>query len=418
MKTHCGYVYRTPVYVGVLSTCRAGLVCYLKGLKLMGDFVFNLSPTLVAGTDVLLSLGERVQKYGQRFMLILDPSFKDMEIVLSIKRSLEQKALKLFSFDGIKKSVDTETVMRTLKLAKVAHIDAVIVLGDVITCSLAKAISSLYNETEAIYNYLEGQPILGVPLPLIQIPTSCDNPFLFSTSLYLSDSRNRHIAQLKCKEDISSLVFFDSNVFKSLSLNSLNLTIFAGLALAIDAYVSRKANFFSDALLKKAISLFVHSFRVLNENLAEGTIEQIVIQATLLNAIALSSSSPGMAMAVAEVGNGKYDLSIPQLLTIMLPSVLEDSIPSNLSKVADIVSLFIKDSDKVGIGLEDVTHKGIEELINILLKIGLPVKFQSLDLELEDITSMADAVLSVDFINYIPRSMTSLDILELLKKAY
>jgi len=384
----------------------------------MGDFVFNLSPTLVAGKDVLLSLGERVQKYGQRFMLILDPSFKDMEVVLSIKRSLEQKALKLFSFDGVKKSVDTETVLRTLKLARAAHIDAVIVLGDVITCSLAKAISALYNETKPIYNYLEGQPIEESPLPLIQIPTSCDNPFLFSTSLYLADSRNRHIAQLKCKEDISSLVFFDSNVFKSLSLNNVNLTIFAGLALAIDAYVSRKANFFSDALLKKAISLFVHAFRVLNENLAGASIEDIIAQATLLNAVALSSSSPGIAMAIAEVGNGKYDLSIPQLLAIMLAPLLEDSIPSNLSKVADVASFFLKDSDRAGLGLEEVTHKGIEELTNILLKLGLPAKLQSLDLELEDLTSMADTALNVDFINYIPRSMTSLDILELLKKAY
>ena len=56
----------------------------------MGDFVFNLSPSLIAGADVLISLGDHVSKYGFRFMLIVDPAFKDMELLVRIKQSLEQ----------------------------------------------------------------------------------------------------------------------------------------------------------------------------------------------------------------------------------------------------------------------------------------------------------------------------------------
>ena len=159
----------------------------------MSDFVFNLSPNLIVGTDVILSLGEHVVKYGSRFMLIQDPSFKDVELLVKIKQSLEQKSIKLFGFDGIKKSSDTETVLRALKLAEVAHVDGIIALGDTVTCSIAKAVACLYNETKPIYRCFEGETVNASPLPLVQIPTDCDNPFLFGNSIYLTDSRERAV---------------------------------------------------------------------------------------------------------------------------------------------------------------------------------------------------------------------------------
>ena len=139
----------------------------------MGDFVFNLSPNLVAGADILISLGDYVSKYGSRFMLIVDPAFKDVELLVRIKQSLEQKSLKLFSFDGMQRTADSETVVRALRLAQVAHVDGVIALGDVITCSIAKSVASLYNETKPIYNYLEGEIITEAPIPTcVPSPTS------------------------------------------------------------------------------------------------------------------------------------------------------------------------------------------------------------------------------------------------------
>lgn len=384
----------------------------------MIDFVFNLSPKIISGIDVLLSLGEAVSPYGSRFMLIQDSSFKDIELVVKIKQSLEQKGLKLFSFDVIKKSPDTETVLRVLKLAEAAHIDAVVVLGDVVTCSVAKAVALLYNEKKSIYNYLEGEPVTEKSLPLIQIPTTCNNPFLFANSVYITDSRNRKVSALKCRENISPIAVFDSNIFKTASLNQMREMILSSISVATDAYISRRSNFFSDALLKKALHLLSLALDAENNSSLGKTIEEIVTQCAVLMSIALGTSSPGLATAIATVGNGRYDIAFSSFLPIMLPQILRDSISSNLQKVAEIVSLFEKDNTVLESDLETVALRGIETISKKLLNSELPAKLGSLDLAMDDLSAMAEGVLMIDFINYIPRSLASQDILEILKNAY
>ncbi len=381
----------------------------------MTDFVFNLSPKIISGVDVLLSLGETVSAYGSRFMLILYPSFKDVELVVKIKQSLEQKGLKVFSFDAIKKSPDTETVLRVLKLAEAAHIDGVVVLGDVVTCSVAKAVALLYKENKPIYDYLEGEPITEKSLPLVQIPSTCNNPFLFSNSVYITDSRNRKVSAIKSRENISPVLVFDSNVFKAASLNKMREMIFSGIAIATDAYISRRANFFSDALLKKALQLLSLALDSEHDSLAGKSLEETVTQAAVLISIALGTSSAGLAAAISTVGNGRYDIDFSSFLPMMLPHVLRDSITSNLEKVAEVASLFEKSGDG---DLESVALKGIEAVSEKLLALEMPCKLASLDLTMDDLSAMAEAVLMVDFVNYIPRSLTSVDVMDLLKKAY
>ncbi len=386
----------------------------------MGDFVFNLSSNLIVGTDILISLGDYVSKYGTRFMLILDPTFKDVDLLVRVKESLEQKSLRLFSFDGIKKSPDTDTVLRCLKLASAAHVDGVIVLGGIVTCSIAKAVASLYNEKNTIYSYLEGQPITEKPLPLIQIPTVCNNPFIFTNTLYLTDSRRRTVSALKCYDDVASLVLFDSSVYKKLSLNALRLAIFSGLSLAVDAYISRRANFFSDALLKKAISLFVLALNQDHDKIIGQSIEETLTQAGILSAMAFKSSSVGLAAAVSIVANGKYNASVSSVLAIMLIAVLQDAVSSNLFKVSEIAFLFLegKKTDVSNENLEEFSLKGIEALKEKMLGLELPTKMSNLNLALEDMTSVAEEILTLDFINYIPRLLTSLDALEIIKRLY
>jgi len=385
----------------------------------MADFVFDLSPKIISGTDVLLSLGEVASSYGSRFMLILDPSFKDVDLVVKIKQSLEQKGLKLFSFDALKKSPDTETILRVLRLAEAAHIDGVVVLGDVIACSVAKAVASLYNEKETIYTYLEGQPITEKPLPLIQIPTTCNNPFLFTNSIYITDSRNRNVSALKCRENTCPMVVFDSEVFKTLSLNKMREMLFSALTIATDAYISRRANFFSDALLKKALTLLQLALDDKQDDLAGKTLEEICVQCAVLLSIALPSSSAGLATAVSTVANGRYDISFSAILPVMLPYILRDSVSSNLQKVSEVASFFLEvPPDCASSDLEKTAMAGIDTISEKLLKANLPAKLGSLELATDDLPPMAEAVLMIEFINYIPRSLTSLDVLEILKKAY
>lgn len=77
-----------------------------------------------------------------------------------------------------------------------------------------------------------------------------------------------------------------------------------------------------------------------------------------------------------------------------------------------------KKTDVSNENLEEFSLKGIEALKEKMLGLELPTKMSNLNLALEDMTSVAEEILTLDFINYIPRLLTSLDALEIIKRLY
>ena len=132
----------------------------------------------------------------------------------------------------------------------------------------------------------------------------------------------------------------------------------------------------------------------------------------------VKSSNLGFASAISLTSNAKYGVDIPSMLSILSSFVFEDAISSNLSKVAEVSEAFLLDEKPEGVTLEELSQKAIGIIRERLMSIELPSKIASLDLALEDMTCVAEQALTLDFMNYIPRSLTSNDVLEIIKKAF
>ena len=166
--------------------------------------------------------------------------------------------------------------------------------------------------------------------------------------------------------------------------------------------------------------MFVLALNQDHDKIIGQSIEETLTQAGILSAMAFKSSSVGLAAAVSIVANGKYNASVSSVLAIMLIAVLQDAVSSNLFKVSEIAFLFLegKKTDVSNENLEEFSLKGIEVLKEKMLGLELPTKMSNLNLALEDMTSVAEEILTLDFINYIPRLLTSLDALEIIKRLY
>ena len=194
--------------------------------------------------------------------------------------------------------------------------------------------------------------------------------------------------------------------------------IFSALTIAFETYISRRSNFFSDALIKKAISLYIVAINPEHDSIVGQSIEDTICQAAVLLAMGGKSSNVGFASAIALTTNGKYNVDIASMLTVLSSFVIEDAITSNLSKVADFSQSFLRNENPVDMTLEELSYKCVEVIRQRLLNDELPSKIASLDLALEDMTGVAEDTLRFDFMNYIPRSLTSNDVLEIIKKAF
>ncbi|AGT43003.1 iron-containing alcohol dehydrogenase [Treponema pedis] len=383
----------------------------------MADFVFRLSPNIILGNYSLARIGEEAVKFGNNFMFVADPFFEDLGLIEKIKNALEEKHISLFTFNGFGKTPDSDIIERALSLARGARIRGVIACGDMVACSIGRAIASLYNETKSIYNYIEGEPITAEPLPFIQIPTTCNNPFLFGTTSGILDSRSRTVNLLKIQEGLCKLVIFDSNTYAGLAPNAMTAMSFAGLSTAFEGYVSTKGSFFSETVLGKAISIYLLSLDPQREKLVGTSREELLTQAACLSSMGIAASAPGLGTAISLAAGGKYGIASSLISTILLPYVLNDTISSNLAKTASVARMLGETMPEGGDAVE-LSKRGIEEIRRQLAEANLPTRLKDIDLTIEALVPVSEDAAKLSFMNYIPHPMSSRDIFEIIKQAF
>ena len=152
-------------------------------------------------------------------MIILDPVLNEYDVADKLKQSLTDRNIEFFVFDEVPNAPDTSVVQRALELAKDAHIHGIITAGGTKAANIGRAVAALYNEVHDIYEFVDGATPTCAPLPLICIPTSMRDMFIFSDKTPVIDGRNRQLKLLKMQQHVCKLALFDPNLSISLTEN-------------------------------------------------------------------------------------------------------------------------------------------------------------------------------------------------------
>lgn len=221
----------------------------------MADLSFKVSPNIVLGSYSASRIGQAVIKTGTRFMLISDPILRETGTLEKITKALDSKRIDYFIFDELADGADSELLARALKLARESHIHGVIALGGGKPISIARALCAFYNEIHGFYDFLDGASTTTSALPMICIPTTIRDAFIFTDTIPLVDARSSTLKLIKAQNGLCKLVVFDPTLTESLSENQTQSMTLETLCLATESYLSQKANFFSDMIAEKSAEL-------------------------------------------------------------------------------------------------------------------------------------------------------------------
>lgn len=383
----------------------------------MTDFIFKISPNIILGPYTVTRLGQNALEWGSRYMVIMDPILKETGTAEKITAPLAERKIEYFVFDELTQAADTQTLETILNLARNSHIHGIIAAGGGKTLALAKAACALFNEPHTSYDYIDGGAPTAGTIPLICVPTTIRDAFLFTDRVPLCDSRSGSAKIIKTQNGICKLVLWDPNLELTLTDKQSAAMGLETFSMALEAYLSRKSTFFSDMLIEKALQLMSYAADGSPTLTVTTPPEVLYTQAGCMASLGLASCSAGASTLLSMTINTRYKIPRALVSAILLPYIIEDATTfaaAKLAKIADICRITDSSEDtdeKKALSLAEYIRQRIA-------KINIPARLKDLSLSIEQLSLAVEDAGQTDLIDSLQRSMTTDDLFELIKKAY
>ncbi len=382
----------------------------------MADFSFKVSPNILLGSYAASRIGSSVLSWGSKFMLIADPILRENGAIQKVTKALDDKKVNYFIFDEIADSGDSEILGRVLKLAREAHVHGVIALGGGKAISISRALCALFNEIHDFYDYIDGSIPTTAPLPLICLPSTIRDAFIFTDTIPLVDARSSTLKLIKAQSGICKLVLFDPTLTGTLSENQVDSMALETLCLATESYLSQKENFFSDMIAEKAVEIFGYALEGSQTLTVTKPKEELLSEGGCMASLSAATSSVGIASLLSMCINARYKISRSLVTTILFPYMIEECAKFK----ADRIALLAK---KMGIATpeqnpEDASKAFADYIRQKIAKANLPARLKELSISLEQLALAAEDAGQLDIVNMLPRSMNSDDLFSLIKTAF
>ena len=382
----------------------------------MGDFAFRITPNIILGSYTLSRLPQQVMEWGTRFMIIADPVLNEFGTIQKITQSFSDRKIEHFVFSEISEGNTSQLAKRALALAKEAHIHGVIALGGTKALNIGRIVAAFFNEIHDFNNFVDGALPTTSPIPCICVPTIFSTPFIFTNEIPIKDSRNNQLKLMKVQNNLCKLVLVDPNLMLTLTQNQKSTIAIEVMSMAIEAYLSQKANFFSDMFVEKGLELLAYALDG-SPSLDITTPEEILLaQAGIMISLASASSSLGLSSLLAMTINSRYQINKSLVSSILLSYSLEDAANfkrmqvEKLSRIMRVVPKEVTGPEAVKMFIDNIRQR--------IAKANLPTRLKDLQLSMEQLSLVAEDAGQIDIITKLPRSMSTDDIFDFIKNAY
>jgi alcohol dehydrogenase class IV len=382
----------------------------------MPDISFSIPTDVRFGLDVTNRIASTVGPFGDRVLLVTEAILYEGKTIDRIQGLLEKKGIQHLVYDEVVPNATSSVVDEAVKLARGAHAQVVVGLGGVRTLSVAKAVAMVSPGEAEMDDYLSGVQPKGQPLPFIAVPTTCRDPFLLTGEYLLTDSRDRTARIGRAQAGITRAVIFDPKLSATLPPKFTATTLMDTLLAAVEGYLGSRSSYISDTFFLRAFELIGKTVEPLRDAPDDLRVRMNAATAGLLTAMGLTLSRTGVGSALAYAINGRFMVPKSWVATIMLPRVLEfytGVAAEKLTVLAGYLGEQVVESAPV-----EGAGRAVEVVRRFLGSLGLPTRLRDFDVNLDDMVDVAGTARSYDLMNYLPRSVSTEDLYELLKLAY
>lgn len=379
--------------------------------------VFRMNTKIMTCANIVDKTGDYVKELdGSSVLIVTDPGIMKAGLLERLEKSLGDRNIKYIIYGQVVPNPTVEVVVEGFKAAGKDNVDCIVAIGGGSAIDVAKAINILLTNGGDIKDYRGVEKVLKPTLPLIAIPTTCGTGSEATWATIITDSQEQFKFAIQSTNAIPDIALIDPTLMTNLPPKLIASTGMDALTHAIEAYVSVKAQPFSDALAVYAIELISDNLRkaVYYQNNLE-SIEKMAIASTIAG-VAFSNASLGLVHAMAHPLGGMFDVPHGIANAILLPYIIKFNYMANPEKFANIAKAMGENIE--GLGRLEAAERAFNAVLKLSSDVGIPTNLKEVGMDLNKIDKLAEDSMKSGNVFTNPRKNTIEDVKNLFRNAY
>lgn len=279
---------------------------------------------------------------------------------------------------------------------------------------VAKAVGVVARYGGSITEYEGGGRVPGDIIPLIAIPTTAGTGSEVTAFSVITDhSRNYKLTVFSYKL-IPAYAILDPELLTTAPVSVAAACGIDAMVHALEAYISKDASPFSDAMAEKALELIGKNIRRYVADRTDIEAAEAMITGSLFAGIAFSWARLGDVHAMSHPVSAYFDVPHGVANAILLPTIVEYNALADCGKY---LKLFNYISLTPASEAEFEPFMLVDLLTELNEQLGIPGSLGEVGVTADKFDAMADDAMKSGNIAVNPRSTTKKDVLSLYEKA-
>jgi len=300
-------------------------------------YELDITPRVIVGANTRTKVGQEARRLGfTRVLVVSDPFHEQSGRADEIVHLLNAAGLEASVYAGVVAEPDTKMVDRGLEQFRADNCDGIVALGGGSPIDTAKTISVLTANVGTVRQFMGTDTVPEPGVGVIALPTTSGTGSEATRVVVIADSESKLKMSGRSHAYLPSVAILDYRLTMSMPKP---LTAAAGvdaLTHAIEAYVSKQANDFSDLLALSAAGLIWNSIRQACYNCSDEEARQNMLLGSFQAGIAFSNASVGLVHSMSEPLGACFHVPHGLSNAMLLPSVTRFSVDGAPARYAEI----------------------------------------------------------------------------------
>ncbi len=373
-------------------------------------FNYNLTTNLVFGSGSGNQIGEEAAKLSKKIMIVTGgSSTKKSGLLQRAQDQLHTAGAEYVTYDKAQPNPVLSTVLEGAEIAKDAGCGCVIAIGGGSSIDTAKGICAAMKSKVSVKDMLYEGISVTEAIPLVAVPTTCGTGSEVNGIAVITDEENSHKLAIVGNAVIPKVSIVDPDLMKTMPKGVFASVAFDALCHLIEAYLSKGANFMTDALAMEGMRLLSDNLVKLYHDYDHAEAWEKVTFASTLGGYTLNGVGVIAGHGMEHPESGLKNVVHGQGLAAILPVLLKELAPCCPERIAAISRLF---------GGTD-EYDCWKALLSLLRSINLDVTLADLGFNEKDIQWMKHNTFKVAAYNMMmtPKELDEEDVARLYTEA-